>query len=96
MVKAPGELCTAIPSRAAAARSMESIPVPHFEMTFRRGAARSTCSVNWSSPQMTPSMSPTHSSNSAALIRSRTGGTTISTLLSANSCWKRSSTGDCM
>ena len=68
-------LHTTTPRRSAAAQSIESIPVPHFEITRNLGAASSTEPVIRSSPQIMPSTSLTSGRRSPSSSRSRTVGT---------------------
>src|SRR5512135_3696791 len=73
---------------------MESTPVPHLEITFRRGAhASSTRAVYWSSPQIAPSNLPAYLSRSASSRRSCTCGTISSISLLSSSGLNLSSTG---
>ena len=91
--KAFGVLQTRTPRRAAASRSMESMPVPHLERTRSRGAALRTRSENWSSPQITPSTSATSGSSSSSDRRSWTVAATTSMSWGSSSARYRSSTG---
>jgi hypothetical protein len=93
-VKAPGVLKTRMPNRSASCRSMESTPVPHLEMTFRRGAkAPRATAVKWSSPQITPSTAPAKLINSGSVSLSCTEATTRPTAADSKIGRNRSRTG---